>query len=390
MNAAAAALYQQGMAAFDSGDLHKARTLFRQATEADTKAHQAFFSLGVVQQRLRDDGAMASYQRAFSLKPDYERAMVAYGLLMAQQGNTSEADRFLTEKRGRLPKSAAIVAALAEVKSISGDTGAAQRIAQEALKLDPDHRPAMVTIARDHYRNRRLDLSLYALKANLDGFDESNPPRDKNNAEAHMIRALIWAEQGFRHDAMQAFRRTLELRPDLMTARLHLATYLLESGGAHEALPLLEKAIYYDRDHLGAHLSLGDAYRLLGRYGDAKRELEWVLGRDASLPEVHYNLGLLYLFAPEVPGMTPKAQVEAAMAELRKYKELQRKGDPEDADELLNRAMMKKTEIEALEQAKQPVAPPTPAATGAADAGVIADGGGGDQGPEPTAGQDGG
>ena len=52
--------------------------------------------------------------------------------------------------------------------------------------------------------------------------------------------------------------------------------------------------------------------------------------------------------------------------------------------------MMKKTEIEALEQAKQPVAPPTPAATGAADAGVIADGGGGDQGPEPTAGQDGG
>jgi len=40
------------------------------------------------------------------------------------------------------------------------DTGSAQRIAQEALKINPDYRPAMVIIARDHYRNRRLDLAL--------------------------------------------------------------------------------------------------------------------------------------------------------------------------------------------------------------------------------------
>ncbi len=58
-----------------------------------------------------------------------------------------------------------------------------QRLAQEALKLNPDYRPAMVIIARDHFRNRRLDLALYALQAILDGFEpvNENPPRDKEN-----------------------------------------------------------------------------------------------------------------------------------------------------------------------------------------------------------------
>ena len=36
-----------------------------------------------------------------------------------------------------MPKSAAVAATLAEVKSLQKDTGSAQRIAQEALKINP-------------------------------------------------------------------------------------------------------------------------------------------------------------------------------------------------------------------------------------------------------------
>lgn len=354
MNAQAKGFYQQGMLAFANGQMLQAESLFKQATGADPKAYQAYYSLGVVQERLGRAGAAASYRKSFTLVPKYERAVVAYGLLLAKDGKVSEADSFLTEKRGRNKKSAPIAAALAEVKSIRKDTGAAQSIAQEALKIDPDYRPAMVTIARDHYRNRRLDLALYALKAILDGFDAENPPRDKNNAEAHLLRALIWAEQGHRADAIGAFRRAMELRPDFMTARLALATYLLESGGAAEALPILQKAVGYDSQDLTAHLALGDAYRLMGQYAQAKQEFDWVLKRDASMPQVHYNLGLLYLFAPQVPGYKPIQQVDAAIKELNKFKELRRKGDPDDHEELLQRAKLKKSELEALKKASQP------------------------------------
>jgi tetratricopeptide (TPR) repeat protein len=363
------AAYQQAMQAFSFGDLANAKRLFQQATQQDPKLHQAFYSLGVVQERLRDAGAAASYRQAFTLVADYEPAIIAYAMLLAKKGNLGEADRVLTEKRGQMPRSAAVAATLAEVKSLQKDTGSAQRIAQEALKLNPDYRPAMVIIARDHYRNRRLDLALYALQAILDGFGPENPPRDRDNAEARLLRGLIWREQGQRAQAMDEFRRALTARPDLVEARVQLATFLLEAGNPDEALPVLEGAVRFDADNLPAHLALGDAYRLLGRYTDAKREFDWVIAREPGLPQVHYDLGLLYLFAPSIPGMSQKQQIAEAINELKKFQEVRRKGEPDDSDELLNRAKLKESEINA---ALQPgfVVPPsggaTPGATGGA------------------------
>jgi Tfp pilus assembly protein PilF len=376
MNAQAATAYQGALQAFANGDLANAKTLFQQATQADPTAHQAFYSLGVVEERLRDAGAAASYRQAFTLVPDYEPAIIAYAMLLARKGQLGEAERILTEKRGQMPKSAAVAATLAEVKSLQKDTGSAQRIAQEALKLNPDYRPAMVIIARDHYRNRRLDLALYALQAILDGFEPvaENPPRDKDNPEALLLRGLIYREQGQRAGAMDQFRRAVQRRPDMVEARVHLATLLLEAGNPQEALMLLEGAVRFDSDNVSARLCRGDAYRLLERYADAKRDFEWVLTREPGLPQVHYDLGLLYLFAPSIPGMTPKQQVAEAIKELKKFQELRSKGEPDDSEELLNRAKLKEGELNAAAVAAQPVAP-APAA--AADGGASADAGGG-------------
>jgi tetratricopeptide (TPR) repeat protein len=364
MNAQAQAYYMQALQAFASGDLVTAKAGFQQATVADPRSHQSFYSLGVVQERLRDPGAAASYRQAYTIVPDYEPAIIASAMLMAKKGSLGDADHLLTEKRGQMPKSAAVAAALAEVKSLEKDTGSAQRIAQEALKINPDYRPAMVVIARDHYRNRRLDLALYALQAILDGFGPDNPPRDKDNAEAHLLRGLIYREQENRGGAMAEFQKALALRPDLVEARVQYGNYLLESGDPEQALPILEGAKRFDSENLAGRLALGDAYRLLQRYDLAQQEFKWVTQKDASLPQVHYDLGLLYLFAPAVPGMTPKQQIDAATAELKKYQELRDKSVTDDSDELLNRAKLKEGELTAAS------VPLPPAATVAPDAGA--------------------
>ncbi len=362
MSGAAAAIYNQALQAFAAGDLAQARTLFRQTVQADPRAYQAYYSLGTVEERLGDSAASSSYKQAFTLVPDYEPAIVSYGLLLARRGSLSDADRFLTDKRGQMPKSAAVAGALAEVKSLQRNTGDAQRIAQEALKLNPDYRPAMVTIARDHYRNRRLDLALYALQAILDGFEpvDENPPRDKDNPEALLLRGLILREQGQRAGAMEQFRKAVAKRPDLVEARVQLGTMLMEAGNAAEAMPVLEGALRYDSSVVAAHLALGDAYRLLGRYDDARRELDLVVSKDANLPEPHYNLGLLYLFAPPLAGMSPKDQIAAATRELKRFQDLRRKGETDDSDELLNRARLKEAEIAAASTAAEPMPAPAP------------------------------
>jgi tetratricopeptide (TPR) repeat protein len=372
MNASAQQGYAAGIAAFKSGDLAGAKTQFTRATQADSRAYQTFYSLGVVEERLNEtSNALSSYRQATLIVPDYEPAIFAYAVLLARGGKGDAALEYLTGRAAAMPKSAAVVAAMGEVKSIQGDSAAAQRLAQEALKKNPDYAPAMIALGRDHYRARRLDLALYTLRAILDGYGPENPPRDKNNAEARLLRGLIMKEQGNRPAAIDDLEKALAIRPDLVEARLHLAAYMLESGNATGAAPLLEGAVRYDNDHVLAHLNLGDAYRLLGKTAEAKRELEWVQRADPQLAQVHYNLGLLYLFSDSVPGMTPAQATEKAIAELEQYKKMRPRqaGSNDDTDELITRAKAKKAMVEAAaaeaEAAKAAPPPATPPAAAA-------------------------
>ena len=351
--------YMQALKAFGEGDLATAKKLFERTIALDDNAYQAHYSLGVVLERLRDNKAAAHYRYSYTIVPDYEPAITAFGLLTARQGRALEADQFLTDRHTKLPRSAAVATALAEVKSLQRDTASAQRLAQYALKENPNYAPAMVTLARDHYRNRRLDLAKYALQAILDGFGPDNPPRNTGNVEARLLRAVILKEEGNRAGAIAELEQVMGKRADLVDAGVQLATYYLESGNAAKAQPLLERALRYQSDNMVAHLNLADVYRLSNRPELAKQEFEWVLARDSGQIQVHYNLGLLYLFSDAFPGMTAMQQVNAAIHSLERYKELRGRAvssQGSDVEQLLLRARAKKAMLEAEAKASQTAA----------------------------------
>ncbi|MGC4065406.1 MAG: hypothetical protein QM784_12310 [Polyangiaceae bacterium] len=113
-------------------------------------------------------------------------------------------------------------------------------------------------------------------------------------------------------------------------------------------------------------MNLGDGYRLLGRAADAKQQLEWVLAKDPKMPQVHYAIGLLFLFSDNIPGVTPKDAAARAMVAFEEYKKLKPRSGPgqaDDVDELYTAAKSKKAMIEASEAEK--AAPPEAAPTGA-------------------------
>ena len=81
MNASAQSAYNAGMDAFKTGDLAGAKNQFTKATQADSKAYQAFYSLGVVKERVGEtSAALTSYRQATTVVPDYEPAIVAYAV----------------------------------------------------------------------------------------------------------------------------------------------------------------------------------------------------------------------------------------------------------------------------------------------------------------------
>jgi len=357
--------YERGFQLWIKGDLQGAKAAFQEAAAAEPSAASPNYSIGVVNDRLGDfAAAQSSYRSALDKKKDYELAMGAYAMSLAASGHAGEADTFLTSQRAKLPNSPRVATYLAEIKSLEKDSGSAQQIAQDALRLDPDFKDAMVTIAPDHYRARRMELAKYALQAILDGFGDISPPRDKDNPEAHLLRGLIYKEQGFRAGAFKDFEVAVAKRPDLVEAVIQLGVMKLEAGNSADAVPLLESATRFAPKSALAHLNLGDGYRLAGRPTEAKKEFDTALSMDSSLAVAHYDLGLLYLFSPNIPGSNPKDQVDTAIKELNTYKTMRGPkpppGQADDVDELLSRANAKKNEL----NQPPPAAAPPPAASG--------------------------
>jgi Tfp pilus assembly protein PilF len=369
---AAKASYDRGWASWKSGDLQGAKSSFMTATQQDPHSPAPHYALGAVLERLGDvPDAQQEYRAAFTFKPDYDVAMGAYALSLAYSGHAGEADTFLSDKHTREPNSSSVAAYLSMVKSIEGDSGTAQQLAQDALKLDPNDKNAMLALARDYYRTNRDDLALYALRAILDGVNDATPPRDKDNAEGHLLRGLIYKKEGHRAAAMADFQAATAKRPDLVEATIQLGVMKLEAGNAAEATPLLESAVKFAPTSPTAHVNLGDSYRLLGRTADAKREIDTALQLDSTLAVGHYDLGLLYLFSPSVPGFQPLDQVAQAIRELETFKTMRGKqapGQTDDSDDLLSRAKAKQAELKmpAAAPAPPPAAKPAAAAASAA------------------------
>jgi len=362
--------YDRGFQAWVSGDLAGAKAAFSDAASKAPKAAGPRYSLGCVLERLGDtQGALDAYRSSYTANPKYDVAVGADALLLAKTGHGSDAEQLLADKRSKSPDSVRLVAFLAEVKSIEGDSPGCQQLAQQALAKQPDFKDAMVVIARDYYRSHRWDLAKYALQAILDGADDGSiPARDKGNPEALLLRALIARDMGERKDAIAGFEQAISKRPDMFEAYVNLGEMKLEAGNATEAQGPLEKAVRYAPNVAVAHLDLGDCYRLLGRPGDAKKELDTALRMDSTLAGVHYDLGLLYLFTPSAPGASgPDDQLTKAIQELETFKSMRGaktlKGPGDDVDELLSTAKRKQGELQVSKQAAAAAAAaPAPAA----------------------------
>jgi tetratricopeptide (TPR) repeat protein len=113
----------------------------------------------------------------------------------------------------------------------------------------------------------------------------------------------------------------LSLRPDLVEARLHLATFMLEAGNASEARPLLEDALKYDPSNVLVHLNLGDAYRSARQAEGRARPPDLGLAQGPSMAQAQYNQGLVYLFSANVPGVTEEQAIDRGHRVVRAFQE---------------------------------------------------------------------
>ena len=145
------------------------------------------------------------------------------------------------------------------------------------------------------------------------------PTREEDGKTDDPERGSDWYERGAEleedapEEAMAAYRRALELDPDLADAHVNLGRLLHERGEIAEAERHYRLALAARPDDTTAAYNLGVVLQDLGRLREAADAYVAALDLDRTLADAHYNLSGIY---------EQLGEPEAAFRHLRTYRTL--------------------------------------------------------------------
>jgi tetratricopeptide (TPR) repeat protein len=155
--------------------------------------------------------------------------------------------------------------------------------------------------ARDLLRDFPDDLALNDILAGIlagqGRFEEAIAAYRKaieikpDHAEAYFTLGNIFLHLGRPDEAIMNYRRTLEITPGFAQAHSNLGAALLGTGRDAEAIESLTTALERAPDLAEAHTNLGIALRNVGRTGEAVGSFQKALELEPEVAETHNNLG---------------------------------------------------------------------------------------------------
>jgi tetratricopeptide (TPR) repeat protein len=270
----------------------------------DTIAHypanaRAHHNLGVLLIAAGDKaGAIAHYEEAVRLKPDYVLARDSLGKALYGENRVTEAiaqyEQALRLNPDFVP--AHFDLALALLKN-PGRLDEAITQYGEVLRRQPDNFAARENLGIALYARGRVAEAMVQLEAAL----RLRP----DSPSLHTMLALALAASQRPAEAIAQFETALRLNPTLADAHYSLAVVLSGiSGRQDDVIAHYEAAVRLKPDYIEARNNLGNALREAGRLPEAISQFEAVLQLRPDLALVHCNLALTLL---RMPGRTHEA-----------------------------------------------------------------------------------
>jgi tetratricopeptide (TPR) repeat protein len=225
---------------FQQGSLQEAEQLYRQLLDYDPRHPEGHYGLGVA---LRGQGrlaeAVASFQQAVQLRPDFAEAYNALGSVFAH-----------SVLSGRSPS----------------DPPSAQ--ASQAPPIEPSRANA----GRAFERGMMLQ-QLSRIEEALACFEDA-VHADPDHADAWNCLAACQHAQMRYADAIASYQRAIACKPDMAIVYNNLAQAYFAVNRPEEAADCCREATRLKPDFADAHKHLGVALKLLGRSGEAETYLE--------------------------------------------------------------------------------------------------------------------
>lgn len=281
--------------------LNLGAALSRQGRPEDALAHYekalavkpdfawAYNNKGVVLAKLgRFDEAVFHYEKALTLQPDYHEAHSNFGEVLAKLGRNEEAAAHLREALRLKPDCAEALVNLGWISAEQGRAKEAIEQFREAVQFRPGLPEAHFSLAfmlwKQDEKGKKEQAAQHLTKALA---------LRPDYGEAHHLLGKSFAEQGLSENASRHFLKAIALLPSPASARADYGVLLLRMGRASEAVEELRSALNADPGLAEARLSMAVALVRLDRLDEAAGHCLEALRTRPDYPEAHLQLGVI-------------------------------------------------------------------------------------------------
>ncbi len=290
---------EQAETAMQKSDFAAAEALLQKAIAGKPNDYRAWFDLGYVYNSLqRPADSVAAYRKSVAAKPDVFESNLNLGLVLAKQGDNTEAAKYLKAATQLKPSArpqeslARAWQALGRVEEPSDPQSATVAFA-EAAKLAPGDPAPHLALA-----------ALLQKQGNLDGAAreyQTAGQLDPHSSEALSGLANVALAQKKYGDAETALRKYLAADPQNIGAQVQLARVLAVEGKNEEAAQALRSALQADPSDPHAALELGTLDVKAGNNAQAEQEFRLAVQKMPQDPEAHFALGSVLMAEKKYP-----------------------------------------------------------------------------------------
>ena len=235
----------------------------------------------------RDREAMAAYLRAIDIDPRHGDAYNNVGILRHRQGHVEEAVEWYLRAAERYPDYEEIHQNLADAFSDLGDVEQARVWYESALSIDEGSGSIWANYGELLFQLRDFDGAERAARraiALLPG-----QPEPHNNL------GNVLAERGEHAAALKMYERALALEPQAGAAEIHanIGDTYREMGRFDQARAALQRSLDLDPDNARVHLALGRVARAKDEVDEARGRFERAIALEPGHTRNHVELAEL-------------------------------------------------------------------------------------------------
>jgi len=294
---------QQGVAAYNVGNLQEAERCYQAILHSQPKHSDASHNLGLIALSVNQiEAALPLFKTALDVNPNVEQFWVSYIDALVKAKRLKDAKQTIKKAKKKGFDAKKLDTLLSQSKGVTDTKIPSQAQLNSLLKHYQDGRfsdaeKLATTISQEFPKHQ---FSWKVLGAVLGATGKQSKALDANqkavalspqDAEARNNFGISLQKLGRLEDAEASYRKATALKADFAEAHSNLGNTLKELGRLDEAEASYTQAIALKPDYAEAHSNLGLTFKELGRLEDAEASYTQAVALKPDYADAHYNLG---------------------------------------------------------------------------------------------------